>query len=328
MSRSLALDPKAPFIVSVALAVAVAGLSTGCEEFFCCPVSDPIARPAARADLVGTWRASLQFNEVTPWTSPQNDPLVADAFLHFDGAGDLQSLGLLTPDGSAGLWLVDFAAGRASGAFQIERSGVVLNHAADITSAVDDDDADGDVADPNTPGATVEYALQADQGFGVVGFALAWRIEDLRIDATGQILTGLLVQTERELGSPAGATTTLGGSIWLHRVDAAIQEPTGAIDVVFSLTPQAGGQIPHPTGAIFDLDAGDTTGPPGLTYQWTVQRNTLDAYGRFVSTAWIDVPDGPQRSFTAEAPGTYFVRCWVTDGVQWATGFPRVTRVE
>ncbi len=325
-SRSAVFGSKGLPIVGVTLAVAV--LSAGCEGFLCCPVSDPIARPASRTDLVGTWRASLQFNEVTPWTSEQNDPLVADAFLHFDEAGDLRFLGLLTPDGSTGLWLIDFASGQASGAFRIERSGVVLDHAADITSTVDDGGADGDVADPNTPGATVEYALQADQGFGVVGFALTWRIEDLRIDATGGVLSGLLVQTERELGSPAGTTTTLGGYIWLERVDAAIQEPSDAIDVAFSLTAQAGGQIPHPTGTVFDLDASDTTGPPGLTYRWTVQCNTLDDYGGFVGVTWIDVPDGPQRSFVAETPGTYYVRCWVTDGVQWATGFPLVTRVE
>lgn len=319
-------------LASVSVLAAGAWLLAGCDfsinDFFCCPVSEPIARAALPKDMTGTWRASLQHDELAPWSSGQLDPLIADTFFHFDGYGQLQYLGLITPGDTVGVWLVDFAAQQPSEAFHIVRSGIALNHASDISSIVLDQSAGGDPNDLETLGATVAYALRADQGFGVVGFELTWRIDDVRIDPTGTVLTGLLLQTEKELSSPVPAQTSYGGPIWLRKIDLTIQEPAGLIDVACTMTPRGGGQIPHAIGTIFDLDAGGTIGPSGMTYSWTVQRTTVDDAGRFVSAARIDAPDGQISSFTAGAAGTYLVRCWVTDGTQWATAPPLTTRVE
>lgn len=309
----------------------VAATQPGCETLTCCPLPEPIARRALRADLVGTWRASIQYNETTPWTSTQREPLVSDTFLTFDPNGDLQYVGLIAPGDAAGVWQIDFVASAASAAFRIVRGGLLLDYADRMSSTVTDDEASetpGDPNDPNTPGATVDYALRASQGFGVVGFDLTWRVEDLRVDATGQFLTGVLTQTERELASPVPTTTTFGGTVWLKRVDLDVQAPAGAIVPESRLTARSGGQIPHPVGTVFDLDASGTTGPTGFVVEWTVQRKAVDEFGRFVSGAVVEVPSGATSSFTAEAAGTYLVRCWVTDGVQWATDFPLATRVE
>ena len=325
-------NPRRPLVVwGALLLLAIGGFAAGCttlDLLACCPSPDPIARPVWRVDLPGTWRASIQYNELTPWSSTQVEPLVSDAFLHFDADGDLQYVGLLTPDGTAGVWQIDFGAGRSSAAFRIVRSSVELDHAADVTSTVTQAPMGPDPEDPNTPGAIIEYALRADQGFGVVGFDLTWRIEDVRIDPSGEVMTGLLTQTERDLTSPAPAVTSFGGTIWLRKVEAAVVEPAGAIDVSCRLASQSGGQIPHPVGTVFDLDASETTGPAGIVVKWTVQRTTLDDYGRFMSAAAIDVSDGPMQSFTADQAGRYLVRCWATDGTQWATSFPLTTRVE
>lgn len=313
---------------ALCLALAAMGLSAGCEEFLACPIPDPVAAPATRADLPGTWLASVSYNETTPFNSAQNEPLLADALLHFDADGDLLYIGLLAPGQAVGLWQVDFAAGQANELFRIVRTGLTYGRAESITAEVDDTGTDGDPNDPNTSGVTVRYALRAHQGFGVVGFDLTWELANLRIDPTGEIISGLLTQTERDLTSPAPARTSFGGTVWLRKLDVTMQEPAATIEPDCDMTARAGGSIPHPVGAVFDLDASGTTGPDDLTYRWTVERRVFDAFGRLVNGGTVGAPDGVTSSFTADAAGTYFVRCWITDGTQWVASLPLVTRVE
>ncbi len=303
-------------------------LAFGCDEFSTCPISDPVAAPVTRVDLPGTWLASVSYNDTTPFNSAQNEPLLADALLHFDDDGDLRHLGLLAPGQAVGLWQVDFAAGRASDLLGVVRFGMTYDSASGITADVDDTGADGDPNDPNTPGATVRYAFRVHQGFDVVGFDLTWELVDLRIDPTGQVMSALLTQTERDMTSPAPERTSFGGTVWLRKIDVSMQTPAATIEPDGRLVPRGGGSIPHPVGAVFDLDASGTTGPDGLTYQWSIERRELDAFGRLVGGGAATAPDGVTSSFTAEAAGTYFVRCWITDGTQWAASLPLITRVE
>lgn len=303
-------------------------LAVGCRNSFCCPDPTPLMKPARRADLAGTWQASFLYNRLTPWASAANQDSVGDTFLQFDESGTLQFVGLLTPGGQVGLWQVDFQGRRFSPLFRVVRGGIALDNATNISSSIADPAEGHEPETADVVGVRVDYSLRADDGFGVVGFDLSWTLEDIRISPDRTTLSAVLTQTERTLNSPVSATSRFGGLIELRNVRIAVQDPTGRISPKYRLVPRDGGQPPYAAGTVFDVDATATTGPSGLTYHWSVYRVTVDVLDHYLSASALEVPDGPTSSFKAGIAGTYFVRCWVTDGVQWATGFPLAARVE
>ncbi|MBN1344951.1 MAG: hypothetical protein JXQ73_19820 [Phycisphaerae bacterium] len=305
------------FMVPVVCAVLMGAVGCGFDPT--CPPGSPANDPnfLARAevgDLAGVWRISyvgnLAIEGAFGWKVGPGD-----RFLSFDVEGLPRYEGLMSPGNESALWQWNLQTGAGA------PSQVAEGRADRSLASVD--------AVGNTDGTlTFEYGyrepFQRRSDLGDTDVVVLY--EGMRVSATGDTLTGLRreLRTFRNSQIPLPGTEEVVWRVSLRRVEATLSPDPVPLTIVGDALPRGGGSDPYAVGQVFDLIG--TVDPSGGSsieperWVWVIYRSVLDENGTVLFREALGELEGQTATFTAEEVGTYTVRVWATDGLQWVSG--------
>ncbi len=296
-------------------------LLAGCGFSSECPPGSPANDPnywraATRTDLPGVWQVSYAGNWVIEDGEAGWRYGPGDHFIACDVNGEPRYEGLLAPGDETALWQWDLKTG--AGAPSQVAAGLPDRRQADSRLIRHDD---------GTVTLEVSYRRPFQSRLELSDTEVVVRYERMRINAAGDTLTGL----RRERWTPVLSRVPLPGTdegVWrvtLRRVDAAlVAEPT-SLSVLADAVPRDGATSPYAAGQVFDLTGNVEATSDAATpsrWVWRIYRTVYDAGGVVVDRQEVSELEGEVVPFTAEEAGTYTIRLWATDGVQWATSAP------